>query len=168
MNARRVLTIVLFGLLATPIILLVVAISDSGMFESSHNPVDRRDAYFVQNAIKAFYNEYSMYPLEKGVTNTTTDHEYREDYKDLFATLQGINTNQNPRGIVFIEIDTNRLDSEQRYVDSRNHPFHVVADWNYDSKLLVGTQVLPKGVAVWSDGPNGQNDYGQGDDLRTW
>lgn len=53
-------------------------------------------------------------------------------------------------------------------VDSWGNPFHIVMDTNSDGWVQVGKDKVNKQIAIWSCGENGINEFGQGDDLRSW
>jgi len=56
-----------------------------------------------------------------------------------------------------------------RLVDQWDRPLHIAVDLNDDGNVSIGTgDVEDMRVLVWSDGPDGKNDYGAGDDIRSW
>jgi Domain of unknown function (DUF4190) len=56
-----------------------------------------------------------------------------------------------------------------RLVDRWKHPLHIAVDLNGNGHVAIGTgEVEDMRVLVWSDGPDGKNDYGEGDDIRSW
>jgi hypothetical protein len=56
-----------------------------------------------------------------------------------------------------------------RLVDRWKRPLHIAADLDGNGHVAIGTgEVEDMRVLVWSDGPNGKNDYGEGDDIRSW
>jgi hypothetical protein len=116
---------------------------------------------------RAYYTEYGRYPLQ---TASTEDHAYAADYKPLIDILTGkaSNTNENPRRLVFIEINKRDLNAAGVFVDPWNNPFNIVADWDGNGEVRVGTTNLHVGVAVWSSGPNRKNEFGRGDDIHSW
>lgn len=115
----------------------------------------------LTTAMKAFYAEYGHWPLQ---SSKNEDKEYRPDYKQCLAAVGG----QNPREIVFYEYPQHDFDKQGRYLDSWKHPFNVLADWNGDGDITVGTNRVQAGVVVWSNGPNGINEFGEGDDIVSW
>lgn len=65
-------------------------------------------------------------------------------------------------------IPTDRI-KDGRLVDRWNHPLHIAADLDGDGHVSIGTgEVEDMRVLVWSEGPDGKNDYGEGDDIRSW
>jgi hypothetical protein len=56
-----------------------------------------------------------------------------------------------------------------RLVDRWKRPLHIAADLDGNGSVAIGTgDVEDMRVLVWSDGPDGKNDYGEGDDIRSW
>lgn len=56
-----------------------------------------------------------------------------------------------------------------RLVDRWQRPLHLAADLDGNGHVAIGTgEVEDMLVLVWSDGPNGKNEYGEGDDIRSW
>jgi len=54
--------------------------------------------------------------------------------------------------------------------DPWGHPYRLALDSDNDGLVRVGDRFLRRRVAVWSDGPNEVNEFGEGDDLhvRNW
>jgi len=56
-----------------------------------------------------------------------------------------------------------------RLVDRWNRPLHIAVDLDDNGNVAIGTgEVESMSVLVWSEGPDGKNDYGEGDDIRSW
>lgn len=115
-------------------------------------------------AARNFHSEYGRFPLQP--TNHS-DHLYVNDYGPLLDILQGQDKSlaENPRAIIFIEL---RKQNGKVGLDSWNNTYHVLADWSGDGQVTVGTTVVTAAVAVWSNGPNKKNEFGRGDDIRSW
>lgn len=75
-----------------------------------------------------------------------------------------LNQNDNPRGIVFL--DSKR--QPELFLDPWQQRFNVKADWDGDGKLRIGSTNIAAPVAVWSNGLNGENEFGLGDDITSW
>jgi hypothetical protein len=132
------------------------------------DPLDASPRVDVRNLaadLDSYRREYGRYPLQ----SEAADHEYSQDYPRLFDVLSAsdADTNQNQRNIVFASFPRARF-QDGLLVDPWQNPFHVVADWSGDGAVLVGSNVVRAGVAVWSNGKNRINDKGQGDDIRSW
>ena len=56
-----------------------------------------------------------------------------------------------------------------RLVDRWGNLLHVAYDLDDDGKVVLGERTLGHGAAViWSNGPNGENEWGEGDDVVSW
>jgi len=53
-------------------------------------------------------------------------------------------------------------------VDTKGNPFHFALDADGDGEVEINGKVIPQRIAIWSYGENGKNEFGEGDDLRTW
>lgn len=54
-------------------------------------------------------------------------------------------------------------------VDRWNRPVHIAADVDDNGSVAMGGgEVQGLRVIVWSSGPDGKNDYGEGDDIPSW
>lgn len=122
-----------------------------------------RDCGAIKEAVESFVFEYHRYPLQ---ANTNSDHLYFADHQQLMDSLMGErpSSNDNPRGIVFPDI---RFASD-KILDPWQHSYNVKADWDGDGKLRIGSTNIATPVAVWSNGPNGENEFGLGDDVTSW
>jgi type II secretory pathway pseudopilin PulG len=126
----------------------------------------RRDVAELTIAIRAYYSAYSRWPSSVALEEETVDN------LKLMAVLspqQGdsLGQTENPQGILFIE-RKGRQFRDGRMVDPWGQPYHISLDLNRDDQVTVGHQMVSLPVAVWSDGPNKINEYGQGDDISTW
>lgn len=54
------------------------------------------------------------------------------------------------------------------YKDPWGHRFIVLLDYDFDKEIALGTETLHGDVFVYSCGPNGDDDYGDGDDVCSW
>jgi len=115
---------------------------------------------------KVFYQEYGRFPLQ----TVTNDHIYADDQSALIAILRARpgTTNDNPRRIVFLEVPDSSISPSGEFRDPWDQPYHIIADWSGDGVVMVGTNRVARRVAVWSNGPDGKNDFGAGDDVKTW
>ena len=115
-------------------------------------------------AIKAFHADYRRYPLQ---ASSAHDHAYNDDQRALTSILTGNPgfTNENPRKIMYMDRDWS---PNGTFVDGWHRPFHVVADWNMNGELLIGKGSITNTVVAWSNGKNGVNEFGEGDDIASW
>jgi len=133
-----------------------------------HNPttsnkrITSRRIINIMDAMNLYKMEYGKYPLQIELL----DHTYNDDRDLLLASLLGDRraTQYNPRQIIFLP----KFTTQKPFEDAWGNNFIIMADWNSDSSLQVGTNKIIDSVVVWSFGPDGNNDYGLGDDLGSW
>ena len=120
----------------------------------------------ITYATRDYRNEYGQFPLQ----SNDTDHIHIDDQARYIAALCGkpFETNDNRRKIAFLEYPQDRLSDEGYALDGWGKPLILIADWNHDDSVLVGTSIINSPLAVWSYGDNGQNDYGNADDVCSW
>jgi hypothetical protein len=62
-----------------------------------------------------------------------------------------------------------RLVQNGRLVDRWGNLLHIAYDLDGDGQVMLGERKLgTKALAIWSEGPNGVNDWGEGDDVTAW
>lgn len=82
----------------------------------------------------------------------------------LVALLSRTETTQdNPDGGGYLPAIYQGAES---IVDAWNsRPFHIAVDGNGDGRVTVGNREITARIVVWSDGWNGQDEFGEGDDV---
>jgi hypothetical protein len=121
----------------------------------------------LKSAIMAYQSEYGVLPLTINASNGFMDNA------KLVALLTGKTNNMeivksNPQGIRFLKVASDSLVFGE-FVDPWRHPYRIVFDLDGDGKVvIVGGTVISAPVAMWSDGPNGINEGGKGDDRLGW
>ena len=122
----------------------------------------------LSNAIKAYYNEYSRYPLQK---DTSKDLFYGGPANNNYDLIREITTN-NSRHISFLEVPDNSMDPSGNFIDPWDQSYGVTMDCNFDNNCdnvqggNAGTLIRGKGVCVWSAGPDQIKNTG--DDIKSW
>ena len=53
-------------------------------------------------------------------------------------------------------------------LDAWGHRYHVRFDDAGSGKITLNGTLINDSVAIWSDGPNGTNEFGGGDDVASW
>ena len=156
---------VLWALLSVLLLTMLLPAS-SGPHGKSKGMQTLCTAKALECACSAFLMEYGRFPLQAG----TNDHTYTKDQSLLIAVLRGQagKTTENPRQLVFIDVPDDQISASGRLFDGWGHPFNIIADWSGDGSVTVGTNVVRRQVAVWSNGPDGKNDFGSGDDVKAW
>ena len=125
----------------------------------------KKDVVSVARALHGIHERYGRYPLQ----SSSVDHAYDGDQALLLQILCGASQPppENPDQIRFIEL-ANEDEGERGMIDPWGKPVHIVADWSGDGRVSVGTKILDEKIAVWSDGPDGKNESGSGDDITSW
>ena len=106
-----------------------------------------------------------------GKKKSEEDHVYTEDYGRLIEIIHsGNRSDDNPSGLRFIAL--RHVDKDDSLKDPWGNEYVVIADWNQDGKVMVGSKPMKSRpglttgkVAVYSKGPNGKDDEGTGDDV---
>ena len=52
-------------------------------------------------------------------------------------------------------------------MDPWGHAYHIAMDVGGKGAVNVGHNEIRAKIAVWSDGPNGVNEFGEGDDIAS-
>jgi prepilin-type N-terminal cleavage/methylation domain-containing protein len=151
-----------FTLIELLIVIAIIGILMSLLFPAVNSAIDaarkaqaKNDVVQIATAITAYETEYGRLPLP---TKTTVDN-------DLVAVLAGLpNNTNNPRGIVFLEVQaakkgksgTNTSGFIDPWAISDNvpaRPYKISMDSVYSNEITAGTNnaTLRKKVGVWSD-----------------
>jgi hypothetical protein len=125
----------------------------------------KREVVSVAMALHYIHERYGRFPLQ----SSSEDHAYDGDQALLLQILCGAAQPppENPDQIRFIEL-SEEDQGERGMIDPWGNPVHIVADWSGDGRVSVGTKILDEKIAVWSDGPDGKNESGSGDDITSW
>jgi len=152
--------ILLFGFGIAVIIAAVLLPSNTRARAQARVSKARADIASITWALKTYYVEYGACPFPE-------QSREERDNAAVMAVLMGKSEAQNPRRIVFLEADSQRV-RDGTYIDPWGHSYHIMVDANYDERVAIGGATLKTPVAVWSDGPNRMNEFGGGDDVRSW
>ncbi|HMP77370.1 MAG TPA: type II secretion system protein [Kiritimatiellia bacterium] len=153
-----------FTLIEMLVVIAIIGILVAVLTPALRSAVDRAkrarvqaDAKSIENAIRAYYQEYSKLPVadaDQGVS----DRFYSD--ADARAILVRLTTN-NPRQIIFLEIPSQTNNAPPgTYNDPWRTQFGIALDNNYDGRVSgvggpMGTYtVFAPGVA-FSAGPDG-------------
>lgn len=113
-------------------------------------------------AIRSYEVEYGHLPMPPTTKDTIIDSQM------VIAALTGIDETLNPRKIDFLKTPANGLHHES-LTDAWGNPFNFALDGDGDEAIsLPAGPTVPQSVAIWSDGVNGEDDNGGGDDLASW
>ncbi len=131
----------------------------------------KNDVTQLVTAVKAYYTEYGKYPgglSDDGQVAMTT----------LIPILEGTNTTENPREIVFFEgkLDTSEQggrygiqESDRDFLDPWSNTYILYVDGNYDNTISnpidIGPDSIRTGVIAYS---TGKDDVDGDDDITSW
>lgn len=147
----------------------------SAIKEQSRSAQARTDVTGVAIAIKAFYNDYSRYPVPGTKTDDTPFEPQKgaEGNKEVLNILVGADTTLNPRGQVYYEGKSakagkdggpiNGLSKEGGLFDPWGFTYGILVDGDYDQKLKYDgaamkdlddtARIVSGGAGVFSLGP---------------
>jgi hypothetical protein len=119
----------------------------------------------VANAVKSFRLEYGYDPL---VTNA----EKPKSMVAILPILMAISNapfvvELNPKGIRFLDVPAYRI-LEGQFLDPWGRPYHITFAKNGTQTTEVGGTIVNSPIAVWSEGRNGKDQAGKGDDISSW
>jgi len=113
-------------------------------------------------AISAYAAEYHHPP---GTSTGDPARDEELDNLEVMDALTNVTSTANPRKVLFF--DTPKL-SGGMLIDPWGNRYHIAVDRDGDGKVDVIGMRVNKSVIVWSDGENGEDDRGVGDDVRSW
>ncbi|MEZ5303711.1 MAG: hypothetical protein R3F11_24165 [Verrucomicrobiales bacterium] len=131
---------------------------DAMMLKEARLRMAERDIEAAAMAIEAFAAHYGTLPFSKQTSEeqfaTTLGHE-----------LNGVRpgtSGKNREAIVFWEVPA----GEQ--IDPWGNRYHFALDHDNDGVVNPGADPINRDFAIWSDGPNGIDEHGGGDDIKSW
>jgi hypothetical protein len=109
----------------------------------------------IATAVTAYETEYGKLP---GVTGAA-DPPPGNVTSQFIKILTGEDTNNNPRGIVFIEVQEAKPAAKRSgtngtgFIDPWGNSYQIAIDGSYDNTISAGnpSESLRKKVAVWSN-----------------
>lgn len=161
-----------FTLIELLIVIAIIGILMALLFPAVQNAIDaakraqaKNDVTQIATAVTAYITEYGKIPLSSAAgSDTTVKLDTNGD--NVLGALIGVNSNLNPRGLVFLEVNTAKKSksgiTNGVFVDPWGGAYYVTLDGNYDNQITVpgaGSNVtLRKTVGVcstnaWSDNP---------------
>lgn len=124
----------------------------TGALDNARKASVQNDISQIANAVIMYDSEYGKLPL--GSSNVSGD---------FLDALRGINTNANPRKIIFLEAPEYKknkggvVGDDNIYVDAWSNSIAVALDDDYDGSVKVSTNgeeegdvVVRKKVAIWN------------------
>ena len=111
----------------------------------------------IEVAIVSYLRDYGKFPSQtdaKDIDYTGTN------YAKLIDILRAVDTTNNPRREVYLEVSTASLVSNE-FKDPWDTNYYVKVDGDFDNKITIpsplSTTLVGRSVAVWSYGPDGTN-----------
>lgn len=126
----------------------------------------RADVTSIASAIAQFEATYGYLPYT-GSSSPTTDQSYGnyDTFIEILTAQETVTDPLNSRGIPFLSIDSTDGAS---LVDPWGQNYNMMLDYNYDGEVTVGGDTITGKTAVWSCGPDRNDDNGGGDDITNW
>lgn len=121
----------------------------------------------LKMAVVAYKNKYGILPTASSPDNDQTKIE---------SMMKWLTTN-NQEKVNFLQ--SANLDTETVYRDHWNSSgknvketsaniFHVYIDDDYDNQITFNGKTYGAQVLIYSNGPNGDNENGEKDDITSW
>lgn len=146
-----------FTLIELLIVIAIIGILMSLLFPAVNSAIDAARKAQAKNDVVQIATAVTAYETEYGKLPATTEAAANVD-KTLVETLTGTATNNNPRGIVFLEVQGQKkgksgTNSSGSFVDPWGGNYKIIMDATYDNTITAGTNgvSLRKKVAVWND-----------------
>ena len=142
--------IIVLPIIGVVVLSFVISATNSSI-EIARKTIALNDVAQIATAITAYYTEYGRLP-------SGPETPRRVD-GDLLATLTGVQNKDNPRGIVFIEVQAAKKGksgiANGAFIDPWGGSYKVIYDANYDNQVTLdshfGSKTIRKTVAVWND-----------------
>ena len=149
-------------------------------FRKAEGSQAQTDIRSIEAAVKAFYSDYGKFPAGNGNANDYSygglgsySANYRPNF-ELINVLRGIDTTNNPRRTVYLEVSQDTLGTNN-FVDPWGQQYEITVDTGFDNvcnNLRGGYTNMPnKVVVVWSKGRDGKapsDDPNTTDDVKSW
>lgn len=124
-----------------------------GWLEEGSHRVDSR-ARSLQQAIVT----YEAYTGALPIVSSTSEEQPSEQ---VIVHLSTRSAQSEP----VLDIGSGPTDAVGRVLDYWGHPYHIALDVDGNGVIIIGHRLVRQRVFVWSDGKNGVNEYGLGDDF---
>jgi hypothetical protein len=109
------------------------------------------DVLALETALLRYFHTFEQWPAR------ATNHV------DIIRFLRGQNDAQRD----FLDLAPAAV-RRGRVPDPWTQPYHIRVDWEGGGAIALPSTNLARRVAIWSSGPNRINEYGAGDDIRSW
>jgi prepilin-type N-terminal cleavage/methylation domain-containing protein len=156
-----------FTLIELLIVIAIIGILMGLLFPAANGAMDaarkaqaKNDAVQIATAVTAYETEYGRLPGLSG----SADESSKDVDLAFVQILTGQNTSDNPRGIVFLEVQEAKSKksgtNSTGFVDPWSNKYKIALDGNYDNSLSISvpklsgtgseTVSLRKKIAVWN------------------
>lgn len=118
----------------------------------------------LDSALNAYVQQYGINKLDSLLGSGN-----RVVYCAL--TLQGdpqFLEESNPKRLQFLDRNISQESAKGELVDPWGVPYELVVRKVGDQSISVGDQQVNRDCAIWSHGPNRNNEFGSGDDVASW
>jgi hypothetical protein len=124
------------------------------------------DMSALNGALEAYQAYYGRFPLTSNISGNEANNASLIEI--LTAKTNNVEVlRQNPNGRKFLEVSEASL-TNGAMVDPWGRSYHIAFGVGATNHLKIGNEGASATIAIWSDGPNGINEYGKGDDVRSW
>jgi hypothetical protein len=118
----------------------------------------------MEHAILMFQVDHGRLPI---VSNASDEQDGHARMVLMGGVPDGHSTNLGKTNLAYFEFSPEIL-AAGKLLDPWGHPYHIAFDVTQHGTVTIGQKHLATNIAIWSDGPNGINEYGEGDDLSNW
>jgi hypothetical protein len=126
----------------------------------------------VKIELRVLRDALRFYEIEYGVLPVQEPRTQEQDNAIIVNILRAEASEEllskfNAKRRVFLQVPSASL-VDGAFLDPWAHPYHIYFDVNGKSKITVGDQIIPARIAIWSNGFNGIDEHGGGDDVCSW
>ena len=156
----------------------------NGVLKKARKSQAQHTAMQLKQAITTYFTEYSRYPVKtSGGASGDVEVESNSILMDVIlgSDKEAASGGLNPRKISFFSGRKAKgkkagvvltSDGGGELFDPWGNYYHVILDTNRNDRVKDpsegGGETIPQSVVVWSNGIDGENEQGKGDDVVTW
>ena len=137
---------------------LAQCLPDNALFERIRGAQTRADFSRIIKAVTRFEKRYGKLPI----VQVLHDEQFSITLAHELHGVAPSHSPVNPDGIDFSGIPAGLMR------DGWNQDYHIMLDRDGDGTVSNEIEHVPLRIAVWSDGPNQEDEQGLGDDIRSW
>jgi hypothetical protein len=136
--------------------------------KKSHRESEARcDVIALKNAVLGYRHAYDRNPCHES-TNNLINHRV------IIATLMAQPSwlpevsALNPAGVRFLNLPPSDRIKGGLWLDPWRNPYHIEVCAMGINSVEIGGVLIHQPVGVWSNGENGRDEFGAGDDVASW